>query len=121
MKIRSNTEVIGSIKTTLEYYMKIISLGNNPTRKYRMDKKSFHIIPFMGKKIKWHICLGNFVERAVIKGYDILLRNNMKNPTDDADETKDGGVTATLKIFNNISYNRLILSQEDMVFFQILE
>ena len=65
--------------------------------------------------------LGKFMETAVIKGYDILLRKNMKTPTDDADETKDGGVTDTLKILNNISYRRLISSQEYMVFFQIVE
>ena len=45
----------------------------------------------------------------------------MENLTDDADETKDGGVTATLKMLNNISYIIPILSQEDMVLFQILE
>ena len=45
----------------------------------------------------------------------------MKTPTDDADETKYGGVTDTLKILNNISYRRLISSQEYMVFFQIVE
>ena len=67
------------------------------------------------------MCLGKFMERAVIKGYDILLRNNMKNPTDDADEKIYGLATAVLKILNNISYSILILSQEDMVFFQIVE
>ena len=65
--------------------------------------------------------LGKFMETAVIKGYYILLKNNMKTPTDDEDGTKYGGVTDKLKILNNISYSRLIFSQEDMVFFQIVE
>ena len=39
----------------------------------------------------------------------------MKTPDDDTDETKEYVIMETLKILNNIEYNELILSQEDMV------
>ena len=59
--------------------------------------------------------------REGIKGYYILLTGDAETLADNADETKDNGVTAALKPLNKTSHNKLILSQEDMICFQILE
>ena len=40
-----------------------------------------------------------------IKGYGILLRENMKPPVGNADGTKYEGVAATLKMLNKTPYN----------------
>ena len=58
--------------------------------------------------------------RSGIKGYDTLLTGDKKNSADDADETKDEGVSA-LKLLNKKAYNELILAQEDTVCFRSLK
>ena len=64
---------------------------------------------------------GKFVARYGIKGQDILLRCDKNIPADDADKTKDKLVTTTLNLLNKIFYNDLILVQEDIVCFHIVE
>ena len=59
--------------------------------------------------------------RSGIKGYNILLRGNMDTMVNDTDESKDKGVTIVFKILDKTSYNKLILSQENMVCFLIFE
>ena len=49
--------------------------------------------------------LVKFTERAVINGYNILLRGEMKNLTDNIDDTKDKVVTVMLNILNKRAYN----------------
>ena len=54
-----------------------------------MDEKSIWIIPFSGKKEKWHMWPGRFMEGAGIKGYHIFLTGGSENPSDNAYKTKD--------------------------------
>ena len=61
------------------------------------------------------------MERSVLKGYNILTTGDAGIPVDNEDETKDIVVTATLKLLNKTAYNRLVLAQEDMICFQIIE
>ena len=61
------------------------------------------------------------MERSRIKGSNIPLRGNMETLSDNTDKTKYKEVTAMLKFLNKISYKELILYQEDMVCFQIVE
>ena len=80
-----------------------------------MDEKSIRIIPFSGKKGKWNMWLAKFMARSGIRGYDILLKGDGETPADNAEETKNNGVTATLKLLNKKSYNKLILAQKDTI------
>ena len=50
-----------------------------------------------------------FMERALIKGYNILLTGDMRTLADDVKETKYKEFTDTLKFLNNTSSNELIL------------
>ena len=61
------------------------------------------------------------MERVVIKGYDILPKGDKVTLADNADKKNDNGVTATLKLLNKTSYNKIILAQEDTIYFQIME
>ena len=61
------------------------------------------------------------MSRAGIKGYNILLRGDVKNPVDDTDKTNYKGVNSTLKPLYKRAYNELILPQEDMVCLHFLE
>ena len=58
---------------------------------------------------------------AGIKIYDILLTGNSEILRDNEDETKDNGVTATLKLLNKTHYKKLILEQVDAICFHIIE
>ena len=58
---------------------------------------------------------GKFMERYVIKLYDVLIKDDKKIPTDNLQKTKVEGVFES-KLFNNTSYNELILTQEDTDF-----
>ena len=62
---------------------------------------------------------GKFMDTSGIKGFNILPRDSVKTSPDCAEETKDKGVTYTLKVFNKMPYKQLILYQEDMVCFHI--
>ena len=53
---------------------------------------------------------GKIMTRYGMKRYNILLTGDMKILTDD-EETKDKGVTDTLKFINNTAYNDLVLEQ----------
>ena len=55
------------------------------------------------------------MEIYIIKGYDVLLTGHNKINTDNWDKTKAEGIFES-KLFNNISYNELILTQEDTDF-----
>ena len=59
--------------------------------------------------------------REGIKGYYIFLTGDAETLEDNADETKDNGVTAALKLLNKTPHNKLILAQEDMICFQVIE
>ena len=58
------------------------------------------------------------MERSLIMGYNTLLKGDKKIPVDDSDKTKDKGVPK-LKFINKIAYNKLIITQEYTVCFQI--
>ena len=49
--------------------------------------------------------VGKFIARSGIKGYNVILKSNMKNLVDDVDKTKDKRFTSTFKILNNAAYN----------------
>ena len=51
------------------------------------------------------------MEIYVIKGYNIILTGNTKILVGNTEETKDKGVTATLKLLNKTAYNGLIIKQ----------
>ena len=53
-----------------------------------MGKKSIQIIPLMGEKEKWCMCLGKFMTRAGIMGYNTLLIGDKKIPAYDAEKKK---------------------------------
>ena len=72
------------------------------------------------KKERWCMRLGKLMARAGINKYDIVLRGTVKNLVDDVLK-KDQGYTAVLINLNNIVYNELILRQDDIVCFQIVE
>ena len=59
--------------------------------------------------------------RSGNKGCDILPTGDAEIPVDNAGKTKYNGLTATLKLLNNISYNKLILAREDKICFLIME
>ena len=75
----------------------------------------------MNEKGKCHLSEGKFRAISGVKGYNILLTCDKKIPSDDADKTKDEGVTNALDFPNKTSYNELILSKGDTVYFQISE
>ena len=85
-----------------------------------MDKKSIQIIHFLGNKLKWRMWSVKVMERLGIEGYGILLIGDAEIPSDNADETKYNGVTATLELLNKTAYNRHILAQENTMCFQII-
>ena len=58
--------------------------------------------------------------RSGIKGYNALLTGDKKILSDESYKTKYEVVTE-LKLTNKAAYNNLILAQEDMVYFQIVE
>ena len=76
-----------------------------------MDEKSIQNIPFTDETGKQHMWSVNFVARAVLKGYDILLTGNTKIPADEAEEIKYKEVTVMLELLNKTSYTQLILAQ----------
>ena len=86
-----------------------------------MDEKSIRIIPFSGKKEKWHIWSGKITARAGMKGYDILLAGDAEIMAENVDEKRDSRLTATLNLLNKTDYNNLIPAQEDTIYFQIIE
>ena len=51
------------------------------------------------------------MEIYIIKGYDVLLTGDNKIKTDNWDKTKAEGIFES-KLFNNTSYNELVLTQE---------
>ena len=63
---------------------------------------------------------GEFMTRSGIKGYNALLTGDKKILSDESYKTKYEVVTE-LKLTNKAAYNNLILAQEDMVYFQIVE
>ena len=56
-----------------------------------------------------------------IKGYNILVTGNTKILVDDTEEIKEIGVTVSLNFLSKTAYNKIILSQEDTVCFNITE
>ena len=62
-----------------------------------------------------------FMSRSGIKGYNILIRGDMKTPAGDTEKTSDKRVNALLEFLNKAEYNRLILPQKYTVSFQIVE
>ena len=50
------------------------------------------------------------MERSGIKGYNVLLTGDNKNPADDADKTKEK-LVSYLKFLNKTAYNEFILAQ----------
>ena len=62
---------------------------------------------------------GNFIARVVIKGYHVLLTGAKKMPDEEKDEIRK--TIAQLNLLNFTAYNKIILSQEDTVCFQIIE
>ena len=63
--------------------------------------------------------LGNFLSRAARLGYNIILRDNVKTLDYNAeDNIKED---STLNKLNKNAHNDLILSQDDTVFFHIIE
>ena len=56
-----------------------------------------------------------------IKGYGILLRGDVNNLAENRYETEDQGVTSTLKYINKTACNKIILYQEDTVYFHIFK
>ena len=59
--------------------------------------------------------------RSGIKGYDVLLTDDVKPSAEYADKTKDKIVTATLIFLNRTFYKKLLLYQEGMVWFYIVK
>ena len=51
-----------------------------------MDKNNIHIIPFVGGKVKRRMWLVKFMERDVIKVYNVLLKGDNKIPADDTEK-----------------------------------
>ena len=62
---------------------------------------------------------GNFTAKAGIKGYGVLHRGDNKILEDDAELKKKR--VYVLRLLNKTVSNELILSQEEMVWFQIVE
>ena len=62
---------------------------------------------------------GKFMARSEIKGYHVLITGAKKILADDADKTEIKHYA--LKLINLTAYNELILAQEDMVCFQMIE
>ena len=69
------------------------------------DKKSIQIAPFTVEKEKFPMWSLKFTARAEIKGYNIILRDNLRTSKENANETQYGVVNSMLKILNKISYN----------------
>ena len=63
---------------------------------------------------------GKFMARYVIRVYNVLIIGGWKILEDDADKTKVK-VISELNLINKTAYNELILAQEDMVYFHIIE
>ena len=64
--------------------------------------------------------LANFMTRSGIKGYHVLLPGAREIPVNNADKTKVKEISS-LKLLNFTTYNNLILTQEETVFFHIVE
>ena len=77
----------------------------------------FHIIPFTGENRKWCIWSRNSISRPGIKICDVLITGDKK---DYSKETKLK-VVSELKLLNKTAYNELVLAQEDMFYFMIVE
>ena len=58
--------------------------------------------------------------RSGIKGYHVLLPGAREIPANNADKTKVKEISS-LKLLNFTTYNNLILTQEETVFFHIVE
>ena len=54
--------------------------------------------------------------RDRVKGYDFLIRGDMENPPDEIYETKRV-FPDTSKIINKMASNKIIISQEDTIYF----
>ena len=76
--------------------------------------------PLYTRKIKWWMWSGKFMERSGINVYNVLLTGDKIIPSNDADKTKEKGISV-LKVLIKTSYNELILAPEDMVCFQTVE
>ena len=63
--------------------------------------------------------VGKIMAGSEIKGYHVLLTGDNKILTDEADKTKEK--MYALKLLNFTAYNVIILTQEDMVWFHIIE
>ena len=61
------------------------------------------------------------MSRSGIKGYEVVLRFDMKTPTKNIDETIYKGVTYPLSVINKTSYNELTIFQKETVCYQIVE
>ena len=61
------------------------------------------------------------MKRAVINVYDTPLTGDTEISDDNAYKTKDNVVMDTLKLLNKTAYKKLILAQEDTIYFQIIE
>ena len=71
--------------------------------------------------------VGKFMARSGIKGYHVLLTGVKIITSDDKDETnyrkriREEKEITELKLLNFTAYNELILAQEDIICFQIVE
>ena len=54
-----------------------------------MDENTIRIIPLTGEKERFRMWSGKSMERAVIKGYHVLLTGAEKIPSDDKDERQE--------------------------------
>ena len=66
--------------------------SDNLTRNCKYRQKEHPDYPLYGFK-KWRMWLVKFMEISGIKGYDILLRGNMKTSADNVEKAKGRGVT----------------------------
>ena len=56
--------------------------------------------------------LVKFMTISAIKGFDVLIRDEVETLQDDTDNNKYTVVMAALKLYNKMVYTSLILSQE---------
>ena len=61
-----------------------------------------------------------FMEEARIKGYHFLLTVAKKILADDEDKIQEREI-AELKLLNLTAYNEIIIIQEDIIYFHIIE
>ena len=61
-----------------------------------------------------------FMERSVIKGYDILLTGDRETLSDNKGKTRDNRIMDALNLLNKTAY-KITLTKEDTLCFQIIE